>query len=186
MAQTTKEQRERIILGVLVAVALVVWYFYFGRSKAAGGGVTAAGAYTPIDAEDYSVIFKEMGESQSTVYKPSGRNIFIAGPVVPVNSGPAGVVAKAVKPPPDLPTVHRPPEPPPPVLTMKFFGYGALPTSGPRRAFLLDGEDIHIVEEGDVVQNHIRITHIGNDRIEYEDTVTGKKNSTNLETVPNA
>jgi hypothetical protein len=185
MAQTTKELRERVLLGVLVAVALIVWYFYFGRSKVAGNGVTAAGSYTPIDAEDYSIIFKEMGESQSTVYKPSGRNIFIAGPVVPVAST-STVVAKAVKPPPDLPTVHAPPEPPPPVLTMKFFGYGALPTSGPRRAFLLDGEDIHIVQEGDVVQNHIRITHIGNDRIEYEDTVTGKKNSTNLETTPNA
>jgi hypothetical protein len=185
MAQTTKERRERIVLGVLLAVATLVWYFYFGRSKGAGNGVTPAGTYAPIDAEDYSVIFKEMGESQSTVYKPSGRNIFIAGPAAPVTPN-STVPVKAVKPPPDLPTVHAPPEPPPPVLTMKFFGYGALPTNGPRRAFLLDGEDIRIVEEGDVVQNHIRITHIGNDRIEYEDTITGKKNSTNLEMPPNA
>ncbi len=185
MAQTSKELRERILLGVLVAVALVVWYFYFGRGQVAGNGVTSAGSYTPIDAEDYSIIFREMGESQSTVYKPSGRNIFIAGPAVAVTST-STVPAKTVKPAPDLPTVHAPPEPPPPVLTMKFFGYGTLPTNGPRRAFLLDGEDIHIVEEGDVVQNHIRITHIGNDRIEYEDTVTGKKNSTNLDVPPNA
>ncbi len=185
MAQTTKELRERILLGVLVAVALVVWYFYFGRGRVAGNAATGPTAYTPIDAEDYSIIFKEMGESQSTAYKPSGRNIFIAGPAAPVTPA-SSVAAKALKRVPDLPTVHAPPEPPPPVLTMKFFGYGTLPTNGPRRAFLLDGEDIHIVEEGDVVQNHIRITHIGNDRIEYEDTVTGKKNSTNLEMAPAA
>jgi len=92
--------------------------------------------------------------------------------------------AKATKAPPLLPTVPVPVQPPPPVLSMKFFGYGSLPTNGPRRAFLLDGEEIHIVEEGDTVQNHIRITHIGNDRIEYEDTLTGKKNSNNLELPP--
>jgi hypothetical protein len=183
MAQT-KQQKERIVLAVLLVVAAVVWYAYFGKGKTAVGGVTAAGTYTPIDAEDYSVIFKDLGESQSTVYKPSGRNIFVAGPA-PVSPS-AVVEVKATKSALELPTVHPPPEPPAPVLSMKFFGYGSLPNNGPRRAFLLDGEDIHIVEEGDTVQNHIRITHIGNDRIEYEDTVTGKKNSTNLEMPPQA
>ncbi len=60
------------------------------------------------------------------------------------------------------------------------------PSNGPRRAFLLDGEEVHIVSEGDTIQNHIRITHIGNDRIEYEDTETGQKNATNLEMPPPA
>jgi hypothetical protein len=185
MAQT-KQQKERIVLAVLLAVAALVWYLYFGRSNTATGGQTTAGAYTPIDAQDYSVIFKEMGESQSTVYKPSGRNIFIAGPAPVSVQATAAAVAKEVKP-AHLPVGPMlPPEPPPPVLSMKFFGYGSLPTNGPRRAFLQDGDDIHIVQEGDTVQNHIRITHIGNDRIEYEDTVTGKKNSTNLELPPQA
>jgi hypothetical protein len=183
MAQT-RQQKERIALAVLLAVAALVWYFFLGKSKTATGGLIVPGAYTPIDAEDYSVIFKEMGESQSTVYKSSGRNIFVAGaaPVAPTTV----TEVKARKAERELPTVHLPPEPPLPVLSMKFFGYGSLPTNGPRRAFLLDGEEIHIVQEGDTVQNHIRITHIGNDRIEYEDTVTGKKNSNNLELPPQA
>jgi len=186
MAQT-KEQRERIALALLVVVAAVVWYIYFGPSRVSDGGSSGvAGAYTPIDAQDYSVIFKDMAASVSTVYKPSGRNIFAAGPV-PVAAAAAATPEKAVaKPVHEWPTVHQPAPPPPPVLSMKFFGYGSLPTSGPRRAFLLDGEDIRIVQEGDTVQNHIRITHIGNDRIEYEDTVTGQKNSTTLETPPQA
>jgi hypothetical protein len=182
MAQT-KEKRERIVLGVLVTVMLVVGYGYFGPKKASSNGMTASGEYTPINAEDYSAIFKEMGESQSTVYKPSGRNIFIAGPV-PVTPQTAAVQAEKKVETHLYPTVSLPPEPPPPVLSMKFFGYGTLPSNGPRRAFLLDGDDVHIVEEGDTILNHIRITHIGNDRIEYEDTITGKKNSTTLEMPP--
>jgi hypothetical protein len=180
MAQT-KQQKERILLAVLLGVAVVVWYFYFGRHDNSHAGPGLAGKYTPIDAEDYSVIFKDMATSVSTVYKPSGRNIFIAAPVPVATAEPAKAEVKRG---PDLPTVRPPAPPPPPVLTMKFFGYGSLPTNGPRRAFLLDGEDIHIVQEGDTVQNHIRITHIGNDRIEYEDTNTGQKNSTNLEMTP--
>ncbi|HXX16917.1 MAG TPA: hypothetical protein VEJ47_18600 [Candidatus Eremiobacteraceae bacterium] len=180
----TKPQRERIILAALLVVAAVIWLLYFGRSTATGG-LTGNHAYTPINAEDYSVIFKDLGESQSTVYKSSGRNIFVEGPAPVAPTAQTTQASTAPKTPSRLyPTVDRPPEPPPPVLSMKFFGYGTLPGNGARRAFLLDGDDIHIVAEGDTVQNHIRITRIGNDRIEYEDTVTGKKNSTNLELPP--
>lgn len=69
---------------------------------------------------------------------------------------------------------------------MKFFGLGTFPNPGPRRAFLQDGDDVRIVGEGDTVRNHIRITHIGNDRIEYEDINTGTKNSTALEMPPSS
>jgi hypothetical protein len=183
MAQT-KQQKERIALAVLLVVAVFVWFFYVRTPKVTSGMENLATNYTPINAQDYSVIFKEMGESQSTVYKSSGRNIFVAGAAPAENTTvAAGKPVEQARPPVGP---MPPPEPPVPVLTMKFFGYGSLPTSGPRRAFLLDGEDIHIVQEGDTVQNHIRITHIGNDRIEYEDTVTGKKNSNTLELPPQA
>lgn len=77
-----------------------------------------------------------------------------------------------------------PPEPPPPTLEMKFFGYGNMQSKGPRQAFLQDGEEVHIVSEGDTILNHLRITHIGNDHIEFEDINTGKKNSKTLEMPP--
>jgi len=67
---------------------------------------------------------------------------------------------------------------------MKFFGYGTLPSGGRRQAFLLDGDEVKIVSEGDTIQNHIRIVHIGNDRIEFEDTNTGMRNSVVLEMPP--
>jgi hypothetical protein len=177
MAQT-KQKKEIIALVGLLFVAALVWYGFFGKGRAgAAGGIKA---YVPINAEDYGKPFKDLEVTRTTDYKASGRNIFIAGPVA------TAAAPAPVKTPYQTSGPHPPPEPPPPVLGMKFFGLGTFPSNGPRRAFLQDGDDVKIVGEGDTVQNHLRITHIGNDRIEYEDINTGKKNSTNLEMPPAA
>jgi hypothetical protein len=183
MAQT-KQTKQLMALVALLAVAGLVWHFYFDKGATGAGTGSASGPYKPINAEDYSVILNEWTDAQSTQYKPSGRNIFIAGPA-PVSPSEAAV-AKPVKEPFQPVGPMLPPPPPLPQLTMKFFGYGTWQSNGPRRAFLLDGEEVRIVSEGDTIQNHIRITHIGNDRIEYEDIETGQKNVTNLETPPSA
>jgi hypothetical protein len=179
----TKQQKEVMALAALLVIAVFVWYFYFGKSKTTAGVLSPSGNYVPINVEDYGAVFEPLKNAQSTEYKSSGRNIFIAGPPPP---SPASVAAeKAVPKRTRLPIGPMPPpEPPPPQLSMKFFGYGTLPSNGPRCAFLLDGEEVHIVSEGDTILNHIRITHIGNDSIEYEDINTGKKNSSALELPP--
>jgi Tfp pilus assembly protein PilP len=90
-------------------------------------------------------------------------------------------------PPAPKPVVYDQPQlPPPPPLNMKFFGLGTLSPNGPRRAFLQDGEEVHIVSEGDILRNRIRINHIGNDRLEFEDVNTGAKNSAALDMPPPA
>jgi hypothetical protein len=71
------------------------------------------------------------------------------------------------------------------VLAWKFFGYGNLPSGGPRQAFLQDGEEVHIVQEGQTIQNTIRIIRIGNESIEYEDVNTHMRNSNPIEAAPN-
>jgi hypothetical protein len=179
----SKQQNELIALIALILVAVAVWYFYFGHHSAIGG-FSSTGKYEPIDAADYKTIFDKLGAAQSAEYKPSGRNIFIAGPAPP--SPTATGEQKPVKPPFQPVGPMLPPPPPKPQLTLKFFGYGTLPSNGPRRAFLLDGDEVRIVGEGDTVQNTIRITHIGNDRIEYEDINTGMKNSSPMEQPPSA
>jgi len=181
MAQT-KQQKEVWVLVALLLVGALVWYFYFGKTKVTTVGVSALGNYTPINAQDYGQVLEEMKKTQAMEYKSSGRNIFVAvaAPVAPPPSAPKA----AAKPARPMIGPLPPPEPPPPQLTMKFFGFGTLPSNGPRRAFLLDGDEVRIVGEGDTVQNHIRITHIGNDRIEYEDVNTGKRNSNTLEVAP--
>ena len=79
-----------------------------------------------------------------------------------------------------------PPPPPPAQLPMIFFGYGMLPAGGPRQAFLKEesGDEVHIVSEGDVLLNHIRIVRIGNERLDFEDINTGQKGSKALEAAP--
>jgi hypothetical protein len=177
----TKQRKQLLALTALVVIAALVWYANFGRAKGTPGGVTFhAGDYTPINAQDFSIIFRQRGDAQKTVYKPSGRNPFVASAVPPPTPP---TPAKPAKPSYPVPTVPQEVIVPP-QLPWKFFGYGNLPSNGAREAFLLDNEDVHIVGEGEVVLSHIRIVHIGNERIEYEDTNTGARNSNPLEAVP--
>lgn len=183
MAQT-KQQREVVALVALVLVGGVIGYGFFGKNRAGAAGLfQTPGPYKPIAAEDYGKPLKDLDETRGTEYKPSGRNIFIAAPPPPPPSQVAAVAApepyKEVGPVP-------PPPPPAPVLDMKFFGLATPAPNGPKRAFLQekDGDEVHIVGEGDTIKNHIRITHIGNDRIEFEDINTGMKSSANLEMPP--
>lgn len=184
MAQT-KQKKELIVLVGLLVVAGLVWYGFFGKTRAGAAGLFQAGPYKPIQVDDYGKPLKDLVVTRGTEYKSSGRNIFTAVPppppeaVIQASAAPPVKTFRIVGPMPDPPA-------PPPNLDMKFFGLGTLPANGPRWAFLQDGDDVHIVGEGDTIKNHIRITHIGNDRIEYEDTVTGAKNSTNLEMPPPA
>ena len=182
MAQT-RQKKELIAFATLLAIAGLVWYIHVGQSATPIPG-TSASKYSPINAQDYNVLIKGLAKAQQTEYKSVGRNIFVltAVPVEAVNQGP-------VKKPFVVYNQPQPPGPPPPAeLPMVFFGYGMLPAGGARQAFLKEqsGDEVHIVSEGDVVLNHIRILHIGNERIDFEDTVTGQKGSKNLETAPAA
>jgi len=179
----TKQRKQLIWLVALLVVAAAIWYVYFGRTEGAPGQAALhAESYTPINAQDFSIIFKQRGAAQKTVYKPSGRNPFVVS-AAPVPA-PTTVAAKTAEKPRWLNYTVPVEVIVPPQLPWKFFGYGNLPSSGTREAFLLEGEDVHIVGEGEVVLNHIRIVRIGNERIEYEDTNTGARNSNPLEAVP--
>jgi len=129
------------------------------------------------------VVINGLAKAQATEYKSAGRNIFVMGamPVEMAKRGPVKI--------PFAPQGPKPPDPPkPPELPWVFFGYGMLPAGGARQAFLKENPEdvVHIVSEGDVVLNHLRIVHIGNEKIEFEDTNTGLKGSKNLEAAPAA
>jgi hypothetical protein len=64
---------------------------------------------------------------------------------------------------------------------MKFYGYGVVPNGTSKRAFLSEGDDIFIVAEGDTLLGRFRIVRIGNDRLEFEELSTGRRNSINLD-----
>jgi hypothetical protein len=184
MMALTRQRKELLVLAALLVIAAVVWYVYFGpKPSAAETSALHPESYTPINAQDFSIIFKQRGDAQKTEYKSSGRNPFIESALPPPPPSPATVAAKATESGFRNYTVPREVIVPP-QLSWKFFGYGNLPSNGGREAFLLDGEDVHIVSEGEVVQSHIRIVHIGNEKIDYEDTKTGARNSNPLEAIP--
>ena len=176
-----KSQTQMYVLVGLVVVAALVWYLEWGKSPASSGFSQVSGTYMPINAQDFGSVFEKLKSTEGTEYKTSGRNIF-AMTAVPVIAD-VGPVKTA--PPKRVYDQPQPPPPPPPAqLAWKFFGYGNLPSGGPRQAFLLDGEEVRIVGEGETVLNHIRITRIGNDKIEFEDTNTHQTGSNQLEAPP--
>lgn len=73
-----------------------------------------------------------------------------------------------------------PAAPPPPPIPLKFFGYVSSTgrQAGPKRAFFLEGEDIHVVNEGDMVKRRYKIVRIGVNTVTVEDTQY--KNTQNL------
>ena len=178
----TRQQKELIALAALVVAAASVWYLHLGKSAEKNGGISA-GNYSEINAQDFGKILVDLSKAQGTEYKSAGRNIFVMGamPLDPVKQA-------AMKPPFRIYNQPQPPAPPkPPELPWVFFGYGMLPAGGARQAFLKENQEdtvVHIVSEGDVVLNHLRILHIGNEKIEFEDTETGLKNSKPLEVAP--
>jgi hypothetical protein len=182
MMAATRQQKEWIALAVLAVIAASFWYFYVGRPGGRGSALSASNNYAPINAQDYAPIFSGMTKAQGTEYKSAGRNIFVMG-AMPVEAAKQAVVK-----PPFVPFGPMPQIIPPPQLPMVFFGYGMLPAGGARQAFLKEeqSDEVHIVSEGDVLLNHIRIVHIGNERIEFEDTNTGLRNSKNLDAGPAA
>lgn len=79
-----------------------------------------------------------------------------------------------------LPAPPPPPPPPPPPITLKFYGF-VNPRAGSKRAFFLDGDDIFIAAEGEVVKRHYRIVRISTNSAVVEDTENKNQQTLPLE-----
>ena len=105
--------------------------------------------------------------SRAVEYQGNSRNIFEfydpPPPPPPVDPAPP-------LPDPGDASAGMDPQPPQqPAVALKFYGT-AQRAGGPRRAFLTDGEEITIAQEGDVVANFYKINRIGVTSLELEDT----------------
>jgi hypothetical protein len=60
--------------------------------------------------------------------------------------------------------------PPPPPIPLKYYGYTAQRVDGHKRAFFLDGDDIFVAAEGDVVKRRYKVVRIGVSSAVVEDT----------------
>lgn len=100
--------------------------------------------------------------SRRVQYESSARNIFQVYTPPPPKPLANPVVAP----------VPRQQPPPVPVLNipLKFYGVAARPGTVQKKAFLTDGEEIFIVQEGDLVAKFYKIVRIGVNSIELEDS----------------
>lgn len=174
-------------LGVVLVIALI-WFYKqeFGSSPAPQS--TAAPSPAPVAAPiplppsapptsggsakkvghinlDPTLHTEVLVQAESVSYTGKGRNIFSQ------SSAPAVVNIPKPKAParPMTPIVAGPPQPPPPPpINLKFFGY-ATPKSGTKRVFLLQGEDIFLASEGEVVNHRYKVVRIMPFSVQVED-----------------
>lgn len=76
-------------------------------------------------------------------------------------------------PPPTTPTKSGPPPAAP--IPLKFYGYAGRPRDTDRRAFFIDGEEIFIAGENDLIRSRYRVIRINVNSAEVEDTVSKSK-----------
>lgn len=163
------------LVALLAVLAGTLWYFNSSSSGQSVAATTRSAAYKPMAVENPQIHWYRLDETQRTEYKSSGRDIFSLK-LPPPPPPPAPVPAPVVEytPPP-------PPPPPPPKLPLKFYGYGAVPDSPGRRAFLTDGQAVYIVAEGDTVLGRYRVLKINTMSLDFEEIASGRRASAALD-----
>ena len=119
-------------------------------------------------ALDPTLHTEPMRRTESVAYEGSGRNIFsgaasevaIPKPIQPARPKP--VVAQGPPPPPPGP-------PPPPPIDLRFSGYFLSPATGERQIILIQGDDVILAHQGDVVLRRYKILSVSANSIQVED-----------------
>ncbi len=118
-----------------------------------------------------------LAKVQQVEVSGSQRNLFQFGesapttPLAPLPPNPGKIKMPGGKP-PVMPVVDAgpPKPPPPPPITLKYYGYSNPRNSTRRRAFFLDGEDIIVASEGELIKKRYRLVKIGVNSVTMEDT----------------
>jgi len=119
-----------------------------------------------------------LAKVQAVELGPAERNLFQFGAAAPVAvADPGKIIPKT---PAQIQAQIReeqarqnaapPGPPPPPPITLKYYGYAAQRADGHKRAFFLDGDDIFVAAEGDVIKKRYKVVRIGVSSVEVEDT----------------
>ncbi|MBI2815659.1 MAG: hypothetical protein HYX72_01845 [Acidobacteria bacterium] len=109
-----------------------------------------------------------LGKTAKITYQGGSRNIFQF-----YTPPPQPITDPIVAPPQSQP--QPPVTPPPPTIALKFYGTSSHPGTTEKRAFLTDGEEIYIAQEGEVVAKRYKIARIGMNSLEWEDMQTHQR-----------
>jgi hypothetical protein len=128
---------------------------------------------------------------QGTAPDESGRNLFQFSAAPPPPE--VKTAAKLNMPEPVVMPQPKPAEPaapaappPPPPIPLKYYGMSKARANGKRAAFFLDGENILIATEGEVLQKRYRVVRISDTSVVLEDTQVKREQSLPLAEDANA
>jgi hypothetical protein len=137
---------------------------------------TSSGKMVPVMEPrlDPTLDLKLLAQSEEIKYSGNGRNIFVPGSVATIQpvKGHNGTTDHNQ----DAGLHMPPPTPPPPPITLKFFGFANKPGEA-KRVFLIQGEDVFIAAEGDIVNRRYRVLRISPNSVEMEDVLYNNRQS---------
>lgn len=130
---------------------------------------------------DPTLRFDLLAKVQAIERGSGGRNLFQfstpppppppPAPKVTIKPGSPGQVAQAGgNGQPDQPgSPAKPVKPPPPPIPLKFYGFSEPRGPGAKRAFFLEGEDIFVAAEGELIKKRYKVIRISGNAVVMED-----------------
>ena len=185
----TENRKQLIALAVLggIAVLALAYEFWPASSSSAPEATklpaalakpamrrTSSGKMVPVVEPrlDPTLDLNLLSKSEEIKYAGNGRNIFVAGSP-PVIEPVKGHVVTDQQQSPTLSSVSLPPPPP---ITLKFFGFANRPGET-KKVFLSQGEDVFIAAEGDIVNRRYRVLRISPNAVDVEDVINNNRQS---------
>jgi hypothetical protein len=167
-----------------------------GTSSSLGEFKPRLGEVNPQDRPDPATIdpeihFDLLTKLEKIEAASSGRNIFQMG-AAPAPAAPQGPLKALPSRTPQIVVNHPstpisaglPPTPQAPPITFHYYGFEVLKADGRKHAFLLDGDEIMIASENEMLKRgRYKVTHIGVNSITIEDTQFKHSQTLQLEEV---
>jgi hypothetical protein len=120
-----------------------------------------------------------LAKVQSIGVEGGSRNVFqfVAAPPPPQPKAPpnfpkVGKVLLNGQPPPPPPPGAPAAAAPAPPINLKYYGYSTKRSDGEKKAFFLDGDDIIVAAEGEMMKKRYKVVKIGVNSVQIEDTVS--------------
>lgn len=163
---------EMIVLGVLVVVLAVVYFFNHSSVSGLAGVLASDVTFTPLNVQEPQLRLDLLDKIQKSVYGGTQRNVFVFGPALP----PPNIITPAEKAREERARVVGPVRQPVPPLDVpaQYFGSASMPNSGKRVAFFQSGEDVLVVPEGDTFLSRFRVIHVGNESVDVMENSSGR------------
>ncbi|MGA8541371.1 MAG: hypothetical protein WB566_17850 [Terriglobales bacterium] len=183
----TENRTQLIILAVLAGIAILALAHEYWPSSTATESVasqassapakqamrrSASGKMVPVVPPrlDPTLDLKLLSQTEEIKYAGNGRNIFVPYSVAVIPKPKKNGVT-------DRPVAYVPPPVPgPPPITLKFFGFANRPGET-KKVFLVQGEDIFIAAEGDIVDRRYRVLKISPTAVDVEDVINNNRQS---------